>query len=84
MNAVKFLLVVVCLAIFSPRAAESAICVNDTWGGRTASIERSRAEEATLIAQTNVVHLGAHPACQGNFTAKVQLVGGSVLSLVEK
>lgn len=65
-----------CLVVLLNQSTATAVmCSADTWGGRSANIQSYGATEATISAQTNLIHLGAHALCQGTFSARAQLVG---------
>lgn len=65
----------ICFAALLPSTVSAAICSGDIWGGRSSAIVQINAEQARIIAQTNVVHLASHPICQGNFTARATMLG---------
>lgn len=63
------------LSVASVGATEAAMCQNDMWGGRSASIRALPNLSVEIAAQTHLIHCGNHVGCSGDFYARATLVG---------
>jgi hypothetical protein len=72
-------LIVVITWILLARSAEAARCAGDVWGGRASFITAQPNNTVSIVAQTNLLHLGGSnlhqaPPCSGSFYARAEVL----------